>query len=196
MLSFQGDSMKLLLLVSLLVLSACSSLPALEQQHNIRDDYAVAFAALLSVDEQRHNYVDSQGITQTDHLKLFKELERVYINAFTPDLENNTFSPDRLKLAIFFAFYAEQRNSSALQEYLATDLMPIYLSNRADFLTALDELPFLITANCDRLNVYFGFEGKNTSGQQKQRFIQQNTPLFDQYLGPKHKQQCLALFNQ
>ena len=58
---------------------------------------------------------------------------------------------------MFFAFY-ERNKFSGLSGNLASDLLPLYLKNKITFLTILSNKPFLIDANCSKLNAYFSFE--------------------------------------
>ena len=185
--------MKVWVLVLLLLLSACSSLNVLEPNHNEKQDYYILLSSLLGINENRNSYIDSNGNAQIDHLKSFKELEAIYIRHIKPDKQYGKFSPKRLKIIMLFAFYAEQRNSAAFNEYLASDLVPIYVNNKDLFLQTISELPFLLAANCNRLNAYFGFEGKNNSG--KSKFIASNLDWFEKYLTVEQKQQCLAQFS-
>ncbi|MEL6750250.1 MAG: hypothetical protein AAFO09_08215, partial [Pseudomonadota bacterium] len=66
--------------------------------------------------------------------------------------------------------------------------------NRLTFLELMRELPFLISSVCHRLNAFFGFEGKNTSG--KASFTRENTIQFATHLSAKQAETCLAQFSQ
>ncbi len=95
---------------------------------------------------------------------------------------------------MFYSFYSFVNNSAAFQEYLATDLMPIYIKNSDAFLRILNELPFLIQSNCNRLDAFFGFEGKNLD--KKSNFIKQNFKLFKKYLNSGQYELCISSFNE
>ncbi|MCP4471177.1 MAG: hypothetical protein GY815_10905, partial [Gammaproteobacteria bacterium] len=164
--------MKYTIIIWLILVSACSNLKSEEGHY---DEYSILLSSLLNVNEGVFTYIDEKGNKQPDELKKFKELERIYIKNISPDLTNNKFSNKRLKIIMFYSFYSFEKKSAAFQEYLAADLMPIYISNPDSFLKILNELPFLIKSNCNRLNANFGFEGKNTYN--KSNFLKQNTNL-------------------
>ncbi|MCG6969146.1 MAG: hypothetical protein LJE85_05175 [Gammaproteobacteria bacterium] len=147
---------------------------------------------LLKINNDKYTYVDSEGVKQPDSLKEFKAMEEIYIAYSKPDLPSKKFSEKHLKVLLFLAFISEVNNNAAFLEYLAGDLMPIYGSNKKLFLDILNEQPFLIPAACDRLNAYFGFEGKNTNN--KPDFLQQNVSDIKQELESKHAQLCLDQF--
>ena len=136
--------------------------------------------------------MNESGNKQPDSLKLFKELERIYSRNIEPDLPNNKHSHKSLKVIMYFSFYAHAKNSGAFQEYLAEDLMPIYLNNMINFSAVMKELPFLINTNCNRLNAYFGHKGKN--GNQKQAFISRNTQKISQHLNKDQYKICMDNF--
>lgn len=183
--------MKYTIIIWLVLLSACSNLKASEVND---DEYLILLSSLLNVNEEVFTYIDEEGKRQPDALKKFKELERIYIKNIDPDLANKKFSDKRLKIIMFYSFYSFVNKSAAFQEYLAADLMPIYINNSDSFLKILNELPFLIQSNCNRLNAYFGFEGKNIGKQSN--FLKQNTNLFRNYLIPEQYELCLSNFNK
>lgn len=176
------------------LLSACSSINASENTDTGEDDFDILLSNLLNVNQHRHTYIDEQGNKQPNSLGRFKELERVYIKTIEPDLKSDKFSPKRLKTVMFFSFYAYEKKSAAFQEYLATDLMSIYTHNQITFMETLKELPFLIPSNCDRLNAFFGFEGKNNN--KKQRFIEKNQTIFTKYLTNEQAKLCISKFGK
>jgi len=176
------------------LLSACSSINASENTDTRESDFDILLSNLLSVNQHRHTYIDEQGNERPNLLGRFKELERVYIKNIEPDLNNNKFSPKRLKTVMFFSFYADEKESAAFQEYLATDLIPIYTHNQITFIEILKELPFLIPSNCDRLNAFFGFEGKNNN--KKQSFIENNQKFFTKYLTNEQAKLCVSKFGK
>ncbi|BFM10709.1 hypothetical protein R50072_08620 [Simiduia litorea] len=184
--------MKNLIACCLVVLVACASIDAAEQPSGDTQDFYLLLSGLLNVNQDEYVFIDSSGKTAVDELKMFKALEQIYITNIEPDLNDNSFSVERLKLVMFFAFYAEQRNASAFQEYLAADLMPIYLGNKNTFVKILKELPFLTAANCARLNAYFGHEGMNED--KKPDFIKTNKALFQQTLESTQYSQCMTFF--
>lgn len=185
--------MKYIILFSFICLSACSSLDASEKSSSIENQYYILLSSLLNVNESRHIYIDEHGKKQPDSLKAFKELERVYIENIEPDLSNNKFTPERLKIIMFFSFYSHEKNSAAFQEYLAADLAPIYNNNKETFVQILKELPFLIQSNCNRLNAYFGHEGNNAN--KKPGFITKNKQSFSNYLNSDELSLCFSNFN-
>jgi len=174
------------ILVLFLSGTACAS------KNIAQHDYYVLMSELLDINNDRYQYKDDTGRLKNDSLRQFKELESIYIENIEPDLESHRFSEKRLKFVMFFSFYAYQRNSAAINEYLATDLIPIYNQNRDLFLKALNELPFLVTPNCNRLNAYFGFEGKNM--EKKENFIKNNEQIIKSTLTNKNSKLCLNEF--
>jgi len=149
--------------------------------------------SLLDLKEDKYTYIDKKGKIHSDSLKRFKELERIYIKNIEPDLPNKKFSNARLKIIMFYAFYAHEKRSGAFQEYLASDLMPIYIENKDAFLDILKQLPFLTLSNCNRLNAYFGFEGKNI--ENKSIFMKQNKVYLKNILNAKQYKTCVDSFN-
>ncbi len=183
--------MKHTIIICLFLLAACSNLKASESS---ADEYTILLSSLLGTDKERFTFTDKNGNKQIDSLARFKELEKVYINNINPDLANNKFSNKRLKIVMLYSFYSFVKKSAAFQEYLAADLMPIYIRNSADFLKVLNELPFLIEANCNRLNAYFGFEGKNTD--KKPTFVKQHANQFKKYLNTDQYELCIRSFHE
>ncbi len=175
------------------LLSACSSINVSENTDTGESDFDILLSNLLNVNQHRYTYIDQQGNKQPDSLKRFKELERVYIKNIEPDLNSDKFSSKRLKTVMFFSFYADEKKSAAFQEYLATDLMPIYTRNQITFMETLKELPFLVPSNCNRLNAFFGFEGKNSN--KKQGFIEKNKTIFTKYLTNEQAKLCISKFS-
>ena len=165
--------------------------PLCADQNKEHFDFYVLMSELLNINNNRYQYKDKDGHLLNDSLRMFKELEATYIKYIDPDLENNRFSNKRLKIVAFFSFYAYHRNSAAINEYLASDLVPIYAQNRSQFLEILSELPFLIVPNCNRLNAYFGFEGKNMEG--KPKFLSDNEQLIKSSLSDQARL-CLNEF--
>lgn len=186
-----ANLMKYTIIIWLILLTACSNSNASEPRH---DEYSILLSSLLNINEEKYTYVDEKGKNQPDSLKKFKELERIYINNITPDLANDKFSNKRLKIIMFYSFYSLTNNSAAFQEYLATDLMPIYSDNSDVFLRILNELPFLIQSNCNRLDAFFGFEGKNLD--KKSNFIKQNFKHFNNHLNSDQYELCTSSFNE
>lgn len=187
------SQMKISALTLVLLLTGCSFLSMTESTASEKDDYSIIFSNLLGINENRFTYIDSEGKQHPDHLRLFKELEEIYIRYIEPQ-QDGTYSRERIKVIMLFAFYAENRSSGAFSEYLASDLQPIYTKNRLTFLELMRELPFLIPSVCHRLNAFFGFEGKHTSG--KDSFIRENTIQFATHLSAKQAETCLAQFSQ
>ena len=175
-----------------MLLFACSSTSASESIYNKEGDFYILLSNLLGVNKKQYTYIDTQGNRQPNLLKRFKKLEKVYIKNIEPDLADDKFSFDRLKMVMFFSFYSYEKKSAAFQEYLAVDLMRIYADNKITFMEILKELPFLIQSNCDRLNSFFGFEGKNDN--KKTFFIEKNEKIFDKYLTHDQARLCMENF--
>lgn len=185
--------MKHLIVGILLVLTACSYTNAEVRKTDETETYYILLSNLLDVNQDRHTFTYASGVKQLDSLAAFKELERIYTQYIQPDMKNNTYSENRIKIILLFAFYAQQHHSAAFNEYLATDLMPIYMNNKTRFLKVLSELPFLTSASCNRLDKYFGFEGR--SSDKKPAFITENKKRFTTMLNSSQMKECQALFN-
>ncbi|MGH1470352.1 MAG: hypothetical protein ACRBCS_04115 [Cellvibrionaceae bacterium] len=135
--------MKFLTLSFCIFLTACSSVKKpissensafyFVESQNEKHSYYVILSHLLNINNNRYQYTDSEGVRRVDELTSFKELEAIYSSAIKPDIENNRYSLKQLKIIMLLAFYAEERNSAAFNEYLAADLMPLYRSNPSDF---------------------------------------------------------------
>lgn len=179
------------LIFTLLLLSVCSTLPSSDLHKNEKDDYYAIYSNLLGINENRYTYIDTEGVSHSDQLKLFKELEEIYGRYIEPQGEAQ-YSQEQAKVIMFFAFYAKNRDSGAFSEYLASDFKPLYSQNRSMFLELMSELPFLIPSVCNRLNAFFGFEGNNTSG--KENFIRENKDHFYSILSTEQAKICLAQF--
>jgi len=188
------NTMKNTLLILLVLISACSSVNATEKKQDNKNEYSTLLSSLLNIDENRYTYIDEKGIKQPDTLKKFKELERIYIKNIKPDVADKKFTIKRIKIVMFYAFYAHEKKSGAFQEYLASDLMPIYIENKDKFLHVLIQLPFLTLSTCNRLNAYFGFEGKNAKN--KSIFLKQNKVYFKNRLGTYQYKICIDSFNE
>jgi hypothetical protein len=184
--------MKHLILLSAWLLLACSNINASNQAYSEEHDYHTLLSNLLNVNKDKYTYLDDNGEEKPDSLKLFKELEQIYSRNIEPDLPNGKTSKKKLKVVMYFSFYAQAKNSGAFQEYLAEDLMPIYLNNRNSFSAVMKELPFLIDSNCNRLNAYFGHEGKNK--EKKQDFVNNEAQVITQYLNEDQRTLCMSNF--
>lgn len=185
--------MKYTIIIWLILLTSCSNTSASKPYNNEDSKYNLLLSSLLNINQNKYTYIDANGKKQPDSLKKFKELEKIYINNIKPDLDNNKFSNKQLKIIMFYSFYSYEKKSAAFQEYLSADLMPIYNQNKDSFLAVLKELPFLIPSNCDRLNSFFGFEGKNIG--KKPKFVKQNNEIFKKYLNPEQFKSCINHFN-
>ena len=186
--------MKNTLIILVVLLTACSNINATESNHNEENEYSILLSSILNINNVKYTYIDEKGKKQPDSLKKFKELERIYIKNIKPDLPNNKLSMKHLKIIMFYAFYAHEKKSGAFQEYLASDLMPIYIKNKNNFLKTLKQLPFLTSSSCNRLNAYFGFEGKNTGG--KPNFIKLNNELFKNNMNANQYKICIKNFTE
>lgn len=175
----------------LLILAGCSNLTTGNSIPTEKEDYYVILSSLLKVNDDRFTYIDAEGKTQKDKLKAFQQLEKIYIR-YVEDPESKEYTQEQLKIIMFFAFYASEVNSGAFREYLAADLNPIYSANTPLFLEIMAEQSFLIEPVCDRLNAFFGFEGKNASS--KADFLENNTVLFKEYFSKNQTEACLAQF--
>lgn len=187
--------MKYIIMAGLLFISACSNSGVNNSRlhSNAESEHYIILNSLLNIGEDKYTYVDSNGKARKDSLKIFKELERIYIKNISPDLAGNKFSSSRLKIVMFYAFYSYQNNSGAFLEYLASDLMPIYESNKDVFLGVLEEHTFLIESNCNRLNAFFGFEGKNIGG--KSEFVKNDGVIFGRHLNDDQYRLCMSSFD-
>lgn len=185
--------MKKIILILVFLLTGCSLLDASKPVNQEKEDYFTIMSSLLGINKNRFTYTDQNGAEQPDQLKLYKELEKVYVRNRENSVDGK-YSHKQLKVLMLFAFYAESRNSGAFSENLASDLMPIYLNNKTAFLASLHELPFLIPPVCDRMNAFFGFEGKNAS--QKEGFIKENFPAFKAQLTVEQAEICFAQFER
>ncbi|TQV76402.1 hypothetical protein FLL45_00085 [Aliikangiella marina] len=181
------------LLFALLLTTACKNNPVSETNQSQLNDYEILLSALVDDNKKRFTYTDAEGNQKFDELKEFKALESIYIKNIEMKDANGQLSEKNLKAIMFFAFYAKERNSAAFQEYLATDLLPLYLKNRKAFLVVLEQSPFLIDANCSRLNAYFSFEDQQKINRND--FLQDNQPIFSRELTPENSNRCLKHFN-
>ena len=200
--AYKKLSKKIWFLVCFIALSACVQSQSNLATNNIAttsntnvtnkatDRYQLLLASLLDeVDSEHFSYIDQQGIKKFDQLKHFKALEKVYISSIEKKPNHKSLTTDQLKMLLFFSFYAEQKNSAAFLEYLATDLMPVYKTHSQEFLKLLNNYSFLVRSNCRRLNAYFGFEGKNLT--EKPSFLSANRDLILQNLSNKNAKNCL-----
>lgn len=190
--------MKQLIYIILFLVSGCSSLDTnepvtIEPVTTEKDDIYALFSSLLSINENRLTYTDTKGNTHADQLALFQEMENIYARNITPQ-QNGTYNTEQVKVIMFFTFYAMNRNAAAFNEFLASDLQPIYAQNTPMFLSVMRELPFLIPSVCERLNAFFGFEGNEKPS--KQGFITQAKIDFETYLTHAQINTCLAQFNE
>ena len=184
--------MKYLTILTVFTLMVCSNIYATNPAYDEKHDYHLLLSSLLNVNGDKFTYLDENGMRQPDSLKLFKELERIYSRYIESDQTNGKTSNNRLKVIMYFSFYAQAKNSGAFQEYLAEDLMPIFLNNTESFSVIMKELPFLIDSNCNRLNAYFGHEGKNK--EKKHDFVNNNAQALTQHLNEEQKTVCMSNF--
>ena len=183
--------MRILFLLIIGLLAACSSLG--ESGSKESDDLYVLTSSLLSINNDRNTYIDKEGVRKTDSLKNFKELEKIYIQYIESDFSHASLGRKRLKIVMLFSFYATERNSAAISEYLAADLTPIFLVHYEQFVNVFSELPFLIKSNCRSLSSSIGFEGSSiiTKNGFKEKFL----PVFQRSLSESQIQQCFAEFD-
>ena len=187
------SAMKTKLFVVFILISACSIINGSERYKNEENERSTLLSSLLNLDKEEYTYIDAKGEKQSDSLKAFKELERIYIKNIKPDLPNNKLSVKRLKIIMFYSFYAHEKKSGAFQEYLASDLMPVFIDNTDEFLQILKQLPFLILSNCNRLNASFGFEGKHAIN--KTKFLKKYKIDFKNNLDHTQYRACIDSFN-
>ena len=180
----------------LILLGLLLTVPSLYATDDVKevDEFHSVLSSLLNVNQVRYTYVDAQGQRKNDALKMFKEMESIYIKYIKPDLPDGRHSEKRLKVLMLFAFYAEKNNSAAFLEYLAADMVPIYHKNRKTFLKGLNELAYMIPATCGRLNAHFGHEGKNAN--KKKYFIKINKKIIIATLKKENAQICMREFNK
>ncbi len=195
---------RIVVIVGTAILSACAHTP-LENTTSVNesqldtvqkiDQYHLLLASLLDeIDISHFSYVNQQGVKKFDQLQHFKALEQVYIANIENRPGQSKLTAPQIKILMFFAFYAQQKKSAAFLEYLAEDLMSVYQSQPQRFLQQLNHHPYLIAANCDRLNAHFGFKGKNA--EKKSSFLINNTQNFKQYLSDENAETCLKAFNR
>jgi len=190
-LPFQVNVMRILSLLIIGLLAACSSLGENGSKEN--DDLYVLTSSLLAINSDRNTYIDKEGVKKADSLKNFKELEKIYIKYIESDFSHSSLGRKRLKIVMLFSFYANERNSAAISEYLAADLTPIFLAHYEQFINVFSELPFLIKSNCRSLSSSIGFEGSSiiTKNDFKEKFL----PVFQRSLSESQIQECFAEFD-
>lgn len=102
-------------------------------------DFYQLFAMFIKAPIAEATFATADGGLQYDELKAFKLLDQLYRKYIQPDVAGK-YSPHQLKVIVFFSHLADQHNNAALNEYLASDLSPIYKSNPAQFLSVLTTL--------------------------------------------------------
>ena len=183
----------ILILASLMLITSCQKTLLADSEPNNYSDYELILSALLEENQKRFTYKDSSGKNRFDELKEFKALESIYIQNIEPVKGSSKLTNKQIKTIMFFAFYAKEINSAAFQEYLASDLLPLYLKNKNIFLTVLNNKPFLIDANCSRLNAYFSFEDQQTIS--RSNFIKLNKAIFSKVLNADNFKRCFQHFH-
>ncbi len=192
-------ALKIMMLFMVLGVVSCVSFYQADSTLQVRDkkydDYSLLLSHFLGIYPEHFQYVDDGGIKHPDELKLFKALEEIYVRNL--DLigqkdQGEGKLDEAIRVIMFYAFYAQQRNSGAFNAYLASDLLPVYEKNRHRFLRVMSEHPFLISSVCNRLNAFFGFEGNNFSG--KNTFVNNNIPHVQKALLPDQQEACLVEF--
>lgn len=186
-------------LFAVVLTTACGTLsandktaaPAQAASATEQQDFYQLFSLFVKAPTQEMSFPADDGL-QYDELKAFKVLDELYAKHKEPDMADKSYSRNRLRVIAFFSHLAEQHNNAALSEYLASDLVPIFETNPGRFLSVLGELPFLTPSNCERLNSYFGFEGKHAN--EKSNFIKTNAPLIKKALGQSLAESCLSKF--
>ncbi len=192
-----------LIIALVVLLNACAlhsgkhhdkeSLANSSPQYSQLTSHQVLLGSLLgTIDIKHFFYTDQHGVKKYDELRHFKALEKIYIASLEKQPPLNHLTEKQLKTLMFFSFYATEKNSAAFLEYLAADLMTVYNSQPVDFLQTLNQLPFMIKSNCNRLNANFGFEGKNLDT--KPSFLTNNKAKFQQYLSSANASTCLDAF--
>jgi hypothetical protein len=161
---------------------------ASEIGENEQHDYWSLLSELLSINQDRYYYTDKKGKKINDELELFKEMDSLYTKYISPDPKTKEYSVEQIRIIMLISFYAVNRNSAAFNEYLATDLKPIFENNRELFAQSMADLPFFISSTCNRLNAHFGFEGKNISG--KQEFVDGTRSYLSNYLSEEQVFKC------
>ena len=180
----------------LIVLLLATASPAYADGLGISEeyDYYALLSHLLSINEDRHTYVDENGIRQHDELKAFKEIDSLYSRYVHRHGDKGELTEEQAKVIMFLAFYSVNRNSAAVNEYLASDFKPIFDRNMSLFINSMAELPFLIPSACNRLNANFGFEGENVKG--KSHFVTNLKDLLSEYLSEPQVEECLEEFTE
>lgn len=187
--------MKFVFTISILLLftTACQQSHLAYSKVSNFSDNEILLSALLDENKSRFTYMDSSENLRFDELKEFKALESIYIKNIEPINGKTGLNEKQIKTIMFFAFYAKEKNSAAFQEYLASDLLPLYLKNTKIFLDILNRFPFLIEANCARLNAYFDFEGQQKHN--KTDFLKVNKPVFSRRLNSVNLKTCYEHFD-
>lgn len=157
----------------------------------LRDFYQL-FSLTVKATNATTSFRASDGTLHYDELKAFKLLDTLYKEYTTPNTSGDGYTNNQIRVVAYFAHLAHIQNNAALNEYLASDLVPIYRKNPEQFLSTLHDLPYLIPENCERLSAYFGFEGKNSD--EKSEFLKANTQTIKKALGPELSAKCLAYF--
>ena len=93
---------------------------------------------------------------------------------------------------MLFSFYATERNSAAISEYLAADLTPIFLTHYEKYVNVFSELPFQIKSNCRSLSSSIGFEGSSIITKNG---FKKMLPIFQRSLNESQIQPCFAEFD-
>lgn len=188
--------MKNCILLLSLLLCACESFAANDKAVSApkaqQEDFYQLFSLLIKAPIAETTFTTADGTLKYDELKAFKLLDELYAKYAKPEVTDKRYSSHQLKVIAFFSHLADQHNNAALNEYLASDLLPIYKTNPGRFLSVLAELPYLVPSNCDRINAYFGFEGEHLN--EKSEFLETHTPKIKKSLGPALAEVCLSKF--
>ncbi|WP_221796512.1 hypothetical protein [Oceanobacter mangrovi] len=145
----------------------------------------------LSADE---SYLFKAYLNQLpdNELKTFKQLESIYLSLLQKDNPPGQLNEDDIKLILLFARYSNDHNNAAFQEYLRSDLLPVYQHNEKQFMKVLKDLPFFLTTACDFFNSHFGFEETGSEG--KPAFIRNLKQNLEKDFNSSDTDSCLSEF--
>lgn len=191
--------MKIYFILTTLLLSACTTFQG-TQDNSIssavsdeeRHDYHQLLSLIIKAKTPETSFQNADGTLDYDELKAFKLLDNLYKEYTTPKTSDGSYTNNQLRVIAFLSHLAHQQNNAALNEYLASDLLPIYRKSPQQFLAVLTDLPYLAPENCERISAYFEFEGNRA--KEKAEFLDINTKTIEEILGSDLAKECLSHF--
>ena len=95
----------------------------------------------------------------------------------------------QLGLYFFVIFIADARSMTDTQEEISHEILPLYESDKARFLSVLnDNLAFILSV-CGSIGSHFIIEGK---ANELSEFISKNKPLIEKHLYKPYETTCLS----